>query len=274
MMLRRHPGPSGTPGPRSGFTLLELLTAMAVLGLVMAMLTQVINGILGSIQVQSQQMEATGAARRMLDIMDTDLSLALADKSTAVLVKTDAASHGLALLADRRGTVDPHRFLAVRYDRDGETRITRSYASVDFNERDLLTAAASPTDGPVLSDGILAFQIRVNTENETESQAASDAATAAWATSDYHGSPVPSGWKALLTGPATPGVATGDRARSLEVWVAAIDSQNLALVEAGQLTALFGPDPSAWRATVDAASQLPPRVKAGIRILNKTIPLP
>jgi prepilin-type N-terminal cleavage/methylation domain-containing protein len=261
----------GALGPRSGFTLLELLTAMAVLGMVMFMLTQVINGILGSVQIQSQQMEAVGAARRMLDIIETDLSLAVVGENSAVLVKTDADSHGLALLAERRGTEEPHRFLAVRYDRDEDSRVTRSYASVDFNERDMLAMAANPTNGPVLSGGILAFQIRVNTDGG--SFTASDPAAAGWAVSEYNGFTVPAGWRALVTkSSATAGA--DPRARSLEIWIAAVDSQNLALVDSGAPGALFGPDPSDWRQAVDAATQLPPRVKAGIRILNKTIPLP
>lgn len=261
----------GRAGPRSGFTLLELLAAMALLGMLMFMLAQVVNGILGSVQIQSQQMEAVGAARRMLDIIQTDLSLAVVGQNSAVLVKTDGDSHGLALLAARRGPDDPHRFLAVRYDRDDGTQVTRSYASVDFNQRDLLAMAASPTDGPVLSDGILAFQIRVNTDSGSYN--ASDAAAAGWASIEYNGFPVPPGWRALVT-ETSASADEGPRARSLEIWVAAVDNQTLALIDLGQLSSLFGPDPSAWRSAVDAATQLPPRVKAGVRILNKTIPLP
>ena len=259
-------------GQSAGFSLIELLTAMAVLAMILVMLMQVVNGILQSTQTQSQQIESVETARRMLDIIETDLSLAVVGENSAILVKTGGDSHGLAFLSDRRGPVDPQRCLAVRYDRDGDTRITRSYDSVDFDERNLLAAAVNPTNTTVLSDGILAFQIRINTGNTNYS--ATDTATANWATNNYNGVATPSGWKALVT--ESPSFASGlsNRAQSMQIWVAAVDRQNLALVDTNSIGAIFGPDPRSWRAAVDSAADLPPRVKAGIRILNKTLTLP
>jgi len=255
------------------FSLIELLTSMAVLAMVMAMLLQVVNGILQSTRVQTQQMDSTGAARRALDIMAVDLSGAVVNESAAVL----AGPANLALITDRRGTnASNHRFLAVTYGLNGN-QLMRTYRSVSFNETNLLTAAQETNNAAVtsLTDGILAWNLRVVTTSGP--QATTNTDTTNYAAALYNGFAVPPGWKALIT--ASPAFASSltNRAQALEVWIAAVDEQNRRILEdAGNLataqTAL-GSNPTLWRAAIDSAN-IPLPAKSAIRILNKTIPLP
>jgi type II secretory pathway pseudopilin PulG len=254
------------------FSLVELLTAMAVLALILVLLVQVVNGILQSTQAQAQQMDSVAEARRMLDVMETDLSQAVITENAAILVRSVGDSRELAFLADRRGPVADHRLLAVRYDQANDTQFRRFYDSVGFTEADLLATAVAPTTGSVLADGILAFDIRFLGDSGVHGFA--DAASATWATGSYNGFATPSGWRALITdSPAFAGQLP-ERIHSLQIWVAAVDDQNLGLIDPDSLGTIFDAAPSAWRENVDQSEILPGRVKSAIRILNKTIPLP
>jgi type II secretory pathway pseudopilin PulG len=255
------------------FSLVELLSAMAVLAMVLAILLQVVNGVLQSARMQSQQMESVGAARRALDIMAVDLSGAIIGESSAIL----ASPANLALITDRRGTnISNHRFLAVTYSLNG-TQLVRTYRSVSFNEADLLTAAQDTNGASVtsLTDGILGLNLRVITTSGPQATTNTDSAN--YATALYNGLAVPAGWKALIT--ASPAFASSltNRAQALEVWIAAVDEQNRRILEgAGNLataqTALES-NPTLWRSAIDSAN-IPLPAKSAIRILNKTIPLP
>ncbi len=258
-------------GILTGFTLLELLTAMAVLAMILVMMLQVVNGILQSTKTQNQQMDSVGAARRMLDVMESDLRQAIVGENAAVLV--NANSPGLAFLTDRRGPAGStgHRFLAVRYALTNSTQFSRSYGSVGFTNTDLLAGALATSTNSVLADGILGFQIRV--KSDSTNRVSTSAPSANWSTNSYNGASTPTGWNALITG--SPSFATGltNRAQSLQIWVAAVDKQSLQLVDIASAQAAFGADPTAWQANVDASS-LPAPVKSSIRILTKTLALP
>lgn len=265
---RRAVYPS-VPWASPGFTLIELLTAMSVLALILVMMLQVVNGILQSTKTQNQQMDSVGAARRMLDVMESDLTQAIVGENAAILVND--ASPGLAFLTDRRGPAGStdHRFLAVRYALTNNTQFSRSYGSVGFTNTNLLTQATSTNS--VLADGILGFQIRIL--SDSSNYISTDAPSSNWATNNYNGFLPPLGWKALITG--SPSFAAGltNRSRSLQIWVAAVDKQSLQIVDPALAQMVLGNDPTAWQANVDASS-LPTPVKSGMRILAKTLALP
>jgi len=260
--------------PGHAFSLIELLTAMAVLALILVLLVQVVNGILQSTQAQSQQMDSVAEARRMLDVIETDLSQAVITESATILLRSAGDSRELAFLADRRGPTAGHRLLAVRYDQAKDTQFQRSYGSVGFTEADLMAAAAveAPVTSSVLANGILAFDIRFL--GESGEYGFADAGSAAWATSSYNGFATPGGWRALITDSPSFARELPERIHSLQIWVAAIDEQNLAIIDPAGIRSIFGADPSAWRENVDQSESLPARVKSAIRILSKTIPLP
>jgi type II secretory pathway pseudopilin PulG len=255
------------------FSLIELLTSMAVMAMVLAILLQVVNGILQTTRMQSQQMDSTAAARRALDIMALDLSKAVVSESAAVLV----GPTNLALITDRRGTNSSnHRYLAVTYSLNG-TQLVRTYRSVSFNEVDLLAAAQETNNAATtsLANGILGWNLQVITTSGP--QAATNIDSANYATALYNGFAVPAGWKALIT--ASPAFASSltNRAQALEVWIAAVDEQNQGiLTDTGSLTtaqAALTNNPALWRSDIDSAN-IPLPAKSAIRILNKTIPLP
>jgi prepilin-type N-terminal cleavage/methylation domain-containing protein len=273
---------------RQAFTLLELLVAMAVLGMVMAVLLQLSDSLLNSIAAQTRQMDSVAAARRALDVMAADLQSAKIDNSSSILVPAAPGDDLLALLAGRRGSngTTDHRFLAVRYSTNGGGALVRSYGSVGYAGQDMLQAtldasvpdASSPTSLYPLASGILGIEIRALGDGSNSYAFGLGAAEAHWATNNYNGQPVPAGYLALVT--RAPSFAHGltNRTRAIEVWIAAVNDQNYEFLESvNKLTAVkaaLGPWPPAWRAGIDNSPDLPPRAKSAIRILTKTIPLP
>lgn len=256
-----------------GFTLIELLTSMAVLALILVLLLQVVNGILQSTQTQTRQMDSVAAARRILDVMETDFSKAVLGNNAAVMVRQGAGAPSIAFLSERRGPAADHRALAVRYDLEDPARFVRSYGSVDFEKVNLLDAAVNDaTIRPALADGILAFQIRFLDNSGVEIDSASLAAPLV--VDSLNGFAAPGGWQALRTHTNAAPTEAEEHISSLQIWIAAVDEQNLSIVDVVATRSIFGPDPTSWRADVDSSTALPPRVKSGIRILTKTIPLP
>jgi type II secretory pathway component PulJ len=150
----------------AAFTLVELLTATAIMALVLVLLLQILNGILDSTRVQNQQMEAVGSARRVMDVIASDLRNAVISENSSILIPTAGSSNSFALLAARRGTngATGHRYLAVRYSTNSSNQIIRSYGSSTFSGTNpLADAASAATITPVepLARGILAFQARI-----------------------------------------------------------------------------------------------------------------
>lgn len=250
---------------------------MAVLALVLVMMLQVTTGILGSTRAQNQQMDSVASARRALDAIDADIRKALINDTTSVLVST--TSPELALLAQRRGaSATEHRFLSVRYSTNSSNQIIRTYASVPFSEANLTgLAATNPGTPSTVADGILAFQIRIATPSAFFLPNAANPTN--WATTNYNGVALPTGWRALIT--AAPSFAQGltNRAQSVRIWLAAADDQTMSLLKSsGQLATaqsiLSAQDHARdWRAAIDN-SAIAPQAKSSIRILQKTIPLP
>ena len=261
----------------AAFTILELLVSMAVLAIILVMMVQVVNGLLHSTRTQSQQMDSVASARRAIDVMAADLQNAVVGENAAILAPTSAGSNLFALLTSRRGSngSTSHRFLAVSYSTNASSQLTRSYASVDFAQTNLL-AAATNTAAPVepLARGILAIQVRAITDTSNFPVTAS--ASSNWATTNYNGTPSPGGFQAIITHSPAFASSLTNRTRAFEVWIAAVDDQNYSLLKnLSKLTVVQGvlTNTTTWRSDIDS-SAVPAQVKSGIRILNKTIPLP
>ena len=260
----------------SGFTILELLVAMAVLSLILVMLVQVVNGLLQATRTQNQQMDSVSAARRAIDVIAADLRNAIVGDNAAILAPDGASSNLFALVTSRRSasTATSPRFLAVSYATNASNQLIRSYGSVDYAQANLLSITTVAPAEP-LAKGVLAIQARAMADG-TNVYALTSTATANWATTNYNGLTPPAGFKALLT--RSPGFSSAltNRTRAMEIWIAAVDAQNYQLLKSsGNLPVVLGvigTDPTTWRSSIDAAA-IPSQAKAGIRILNKTIPL-
>jgi type II secretory pathway pseudopilin PulG len=252
------------------FTILELLVSIAVLAIILVMLVQVVNGLLQSTRTQSQKMDSSAAARRVLDVMAMDLQNAVVGENAAILAPTAAGSNLFTLLTSRRGPTNSStpRFLAVSYAMTN-SQISRSYGSVPFTQTNLIDPSLGTATVPVepLAKGILAIQVRAITE--TTNFPITSAASANWATNRYNGFPVQTGYQTLLTRSPAFSSAFTNTTRALEIWIVAIDEQNAKLTSYKPTN----PDPAAWRAEIDGAG-IPAQAKASIRILNNTVPLP
>jgi len=276
--------PNASPNPSSliiqtprAFTILESLVAMAVLAMILVLMVQVVDGIMRSTRVQSQQMDSVAAARRALDTMLTDIQSAVTGENSAILAPTGASTNLFALLTTRRGMsgAADHRFLAVTYSLNPSNQIVRSYGSVNFAQTNLLASAINTTVSSPLSSGVLAVQIRALADG-ANAYSITSSPTANWATNVYNGLPVPPGYQALLTQSPTFSSSLTNKVRAVEIWIAAVDAQNYQLLsDAGNLSAvqsLLAGDPSTWRSAIDSAA-IPGQTKLGIRILNKSTSL-
>lgn len=275
-------------GGNIGFTLIELLVAMAVMALVLVMSLQLTNGLLGSIQVQNQQMDSVASARRALDVIAADLRGARIDNHCSVLVPETSGSNLFAALTGRRGTngATDHRFLAVRYSTNAEGGLVRSYGSVGYGDANLLQemldatvpdAASVPSRYP-LASGIIGIDVRALGDGSGAYPFGLTAAQPNWATNVYNGQATPAGYLALVT--RAPSFAYGltNRTRAIEIWIAAVSDQNYEFLKSANkidaAKAALGSWPPDWRADIDNSPDIPARGKAAIRILTKTIPLP
>lgn len=265
-----------------GFTLIEVLTASAILAMVLVIMLQVINGIMRASLIQSQQMDSIASARRAMDVIAMDIERGVVGNNAAILAPSGSSTNLLALLCSRGapGAATAHRFLAVTYSTNNSNQIFRSYGSVTFNATasNLLVLAANATTTPLepLAKGILRVSIKALADGANSYEISTNA-SANWATNSYNGFTPPSGYKAIIT--TTPPFSSSltNRTSALEVWICSVDEQNLRILnDMSKLSvaqAALGTDPSLWRDQIDAAS-IPAQTKTAIQILKKTIPTP
>lgn len=256
---------------RRAFTLIELLVAMAVLAIVLVMMLHVTNSVMQATRTQNQQMDSAASARRALDVLVADLGQVVINNHATILWQTNSTNL-VSFLTSRRGpdaNSASHRFLALRFFTNSEYQLFRSYGSVDFSELDLLekiqTSTTNTSFAP-LASGILAF--RIIPKPGTGS---------GWATNSYNNFSLQNDWRALVTRQASWSGASTNRVKALEIWIAAVDEQNFALLESANRLAAVGSalatDPENWRQVLDAAD-IPPATKSSIRVLNRTVSIP
>lgn len=275
---------------RAAFTLLELLVASAVLALLLVLLLQVASHTMQASRITTQQLDATQAARRVIDTLAVDLSSSVSE-GAAVLYQPKGASVSLAFLTSARGpatAAQPPRFLAVSYQLT-DSKMMRLYQGVDWSTKDLLAAAESAAASgtpTVLSPGILQFAVLalledgktvVNLQNNTATPPLAEPPVwRASGTQLFLGQTVPTSWSALVSSnfPASP---RSPRVQALLVAVAAIDEQSLVLLSNSD-RGLFGSpttsDPVKEWEGVLTGSSLPGPARSAIRFHSKVIPLP
>jgi len=289
---------------RGAFTLVELLTATAILSLLLVLMFQIVSQILQSTRVQNQQMEAVASSRRALDVMSCDLKYAVVGEAISILVPAQASagtSPLFGMVCNRRGpnAPTPSRCLGVSYGFDSSTGvITRSYTPISYGNPDLftqigilmsLTTPPPPPGGSsAIASNILSIQVLAKI---TPSQAQPNptpvalpaSATPNWASNGmYNTMTLPSSYNAVVSSACNfvkGSPPLENTTSAFEIWIASVDQQNYDLLQRlGDLSTLQAAlsqalGPSAWRDAVDGA-KIPSVVKSGVRIINKTIPLP
>ncbi|WP_050030947.1 prepilin-type N-terminal cleavage/methylation domain-containing protein [Verrucomicrobium sp. BvORR034] len=83
-----------------GFSLLELLVAMAVLSLLVLLIVQVVNGALGSTNVSRKRIDADSEARRIFDRLTFDLAGMLNRPDVDFLVRKKAGNDEIFFFAE------------------------------------------------------------------------------------------------------------------------------------------------------------------------------
>ncbi len=276
------PSRAGSFRQPSAFTLMEMLASMVVFTLILSMMGQIVDGILRSTRRQNSQLDSVAEARQALDVMRADFDTLTAGENAAILAADNNQKDLLAMLTSRRGVRGggAHRFLAVSYGLDEAGHLFRAQGSVDYEAKDLMAATVEAPKRPIdpLASGVLALRFRARIDGVNDPVDLNSNAAVTWKTRTYNDMQVPSGYQALLT-PSQLFVAPDiPRVSAIEIWLAAMDEASLKqLQKSGKLTtvsALFGPDPLAWRGAVDRSADLPPGTKSALRIFNKTILLP
>jgi prepilin-type N-terminal cleavage/methylation domain-containing protein len=84
---------------RAAFTLAELLIAMAILVLLMAMVMRIVSGTAATIKASDAQIDTASLARIVFDRFDNDFSSALLSNGTTALCYSDTAVDGNSAIA-------------------------------------------------------------------------------------------------------------------------------------------------------------------------------
>ncbi len=273
----------------AAFTVIEVLVASAVLALLLVLLLQMANYTLQASRVTTQKLNATQAARRVIDTLSSDLAGAVSNGAT-VLYQPDGGSVSLSLVTAGRGPANaalPTRFLAVNYRLAGY-QIIRSYEAVGWNVTDWLTAAAAAgtsTNRSLLAPGILQFAVLALLEDGTTAVVLASgtsippSALTSWrvpAGGMFEGQVVPADWSALVR-VKPPSTLIQPRVRALLAAIAAVDEQNFQLLSESQRDLFAQPltaDPvKEWETVLNGAS-LPGSARTAIRFYSKILPLP
>ncbi|PAW77481.1 MAG: hypothetical protein B9S32_10810 [Verrucomicrobia bacterium Tous-C9LFEB] len=263
---------------RSGFSLMELLVAMAVLVIISALLFQISEQTHRAVRTSHQQMDATQQARIVLDTLSADFSNLVAQNGFTVFVKQDGTNTKLCFLARSRGPAgsSDFRFMAIGYALEGSEMVRRS-SPMTWSEMDFVTKPVNVMttgDRDILAKGVLRFEAVAVLENGAIVPVTQSGLTTLF------GDVVPGGFAALpLNKP--PFTASQSRVTALIVAVASVDEQNISLPRVSQIADLLK-SPAAgrtpldlWTETVNSSefAVLPRPAVAALQMIQETIPL-
>jgi type IV pilus assembly protein PilW len=168
MPLKSMPGSNADRTRNRGFTLVELLVALAVSSIVMAAIYSVYAGLTRSYTTQNAAADVQQAVRATIDVMAEDIMLAgvrdlWKDYDKAVVI-AEAGSKRISLRGDRNmdgDTDDNYEDVTYEYDdASGELKHT------DNN--------AVPADTQTFIDNIVQFEIKYYRENTDDTPTDND----------------------------------------------------------------------------------------------------
>ena len=268
----------------TGFTLIELLVSMAVMGLVLALVGQIVSSVLQTTQVSQQRLDAAARARAVMQAIGKDLDALVAEQGLSVFIKQNAGGNmEMAFLTRGRpptspGTPGDSRFLAVDYQLDGQD-LERKFTTVNWTDYDLLTGAVSGSkanNASVLARGVLKFSIVAVLDNG-EIQTVSTSSPGLSGT--VNGQDIPESFYAVnLKGNA----GSARYVRALIVGVATVDEQSVKLLGSkfsNLSSALATPNNGevpidVWKKNIDQlGAGYPSRALAAIHLAQNTFVL-
>lgn len=276
------PALRGPPPSACGFTIVELLAALAVLMLIFGMLLQIFNNTVAATQASRQQLDATQQNRFVIDALHGDLAnLVVQEGAATVFVQEEPLAARVVFLTRSRGPdgAQDFRFLAVAYQLNGNS-LRRHSTPVSWTKPDLMKealSADSSSTASTLSESILRFQIMLNLDNGATVLLST---AGPWLSAQLIDEQVPDGYSALLlAGPRPDPVQP--RVRSLTVAVAALDPLSLRLPDVSNMGSALGlPEPGqtyaeAWATAANsgALAAFPAPAVRSLRIAQSTFPL-
>ena len=272
---------------QKGFTLVELLAAVAVLLLIMLMLGAIVNNTIRATNASKKQMDATQQARTALDVLHDDLdNLVHQGGLSTVFAKADGdtGNSTLTLITRRRGSLGMSdlRFLAITYTLDG-TNLLRNIEPVSWSEVDLTLKVSGPLSSAtsdVLAEGVLRFEAVVQLDN---GEIKPLTAAGSWRNNVWQGTAVPNNFFALSLADAAPNAAQ-PKVLALTVAVATLDSTSLRMGNAAGMGAALAPvDDNGgktpleiWQDAIkeEKLANFPRPAISALRIMQRTYSLP
>lgn len=268
-------------GVRSGFSILEVLVAMAVLGLLLVILFQIIGHTLQATRTSSQQMSGDGKTRAVLDAIGNDLANLVDADALTVFYRADAAGNvELAFLTQSRRPVtvsaSDYRFASVVY-RLEDAILHREAVDVAWSEP-LTNLILRPGAKNVLARGILRLSAVAVLDDGTLAPLTMDSMP--WNSAEMYGAAIPGNFRGLTLS-RSPVDADEPRVRAITVAVAALDDQTIKIPGAEAIGGSL-PTPSSGETPYQAWSDLiasgglsagPPPVVAALRIAQRTYQL-
>jgi prepilin-type N-terminal cleavage/methylation domain-containing protein len=285
---------------QKGFTLVELLVAMAVLAFIVAMAVQILSFTLQVSVSSSHQLDATQRCRAVLDAIGADLTNLMVPNGSTVLVQDTSGTVQLAFLSSSRGpntAGTDFRLLTVGYQliTTGTNQgINRTTSPVQWGTTDLLAQSVTTTGTTtsILAKSIVRFDAVALLDNGqtvllTPPTPTPPATTVSWVTTTTtaSGQTVPSGWSALVLAQALPD-PNNPRVKALIIGVASLDDQTFNLPNVSTMGSQLTPPTvsagqaqtpvDAWNAAIDAGNlkSFPKPAVTSLRLDQRTYTLP
>jgi len=221
-----------------GFTLVEVLTAIAVLSLILVILAQMLGFTARTTGLSSHQMSATQNARLVLDAMDRDFASLLSQNGETVCVlplttsNPKVSSFQIAFLSNARGPVSAgsqFRYLAVTYTYQfTNSQVIRETEPITWSLSNPMQELLAPTgtvQSSPLASYVLAFEAVLSLDDGSTVPLPSSTSTPdTWWTTTINGQALPNNYIALVLSkpPINP---SNRRVRAITVAIAALDKQ-------------------------------------------------
>ena len=230
------------------FTLVELLTAMGIIALMLALVLQISGGALRTTRLAREQINANQNCRSVTDALASDLASVVTQNGAPILVNCDADQGynlQLAFITARRASTSSgadSRWLAVAYQLVNH-QVIRRVAPVPWSQTNYVNAINDAINNPaysVIASSVLRFEgVVVLDAPATDGTATNNieplTSPGAWLSDKTANgttvSPPVSPTSLALVLTDTPVVPATPRTQSLIVAVAAVDSPSFQILD-------------------------------------------